>query len=150
LTSFNQSETPTLQEFIELIGAQLQIKPKFYQFEFSDNDDDDGSGSEPELDEYYPSVEFGPIDISKALQSLSWKPTPLKRAVDDTCQFFQDAWTQYVSERRECTEDFSRQMMEMLHKIYGTQMDEEDEDDEDEEGEEDIDNNDDDDDEDLD
>lgn len=38
-----------------------------------------------------PSVERGPIDISKAVQHLDWKPTDIQDAIKDTFTFYNDA-----------------------------------------------------------
>jgi len=40
---------------------------------------------------FYPSVDCGMIDISKAKQEIEWKPTSLEQAVRETYEFFQDA-----------------------------------------------------------
>eukprot|EP01114_Cavostelium_apophysatum_P017919 TRINITY_DN5422_c0_g1_i1.p1 TRINITY_DN5422_c0_g1~~TRINITY_DN5422_c0_g1_i1.p1 ORF type:complete len:362 (+),score=52.19 TRINITY_DN5422_c0_g1_i1:200-1285(+) len=88
-----QVETPTLLEYLQTAAEILAITPKF-NFETSDNNSDSDSSSES-LDEYLPSVNFGPIDISLALSSLPWKPTPFRAALEKTCAFFEDAYFRY-------------------------------------------------------
>lgn len=40
--------------------------------------------------EFLPSVDFGPVDISKALSTLTgWQPTPLAEAIKQTTLFFE-------------------------------------------------------------
>lgn len=93
--------------------------------------DDEGSddGSEPELEAYYPSVTFGPVDISKALKNLPWKPTAMQTSIRESCAWFEKAWHNYRTEREEAIEDFSEQMLDLLFQKFG-------EDEEDESGEE--------------
>lgn len=88
-------ETPTLKEYLELVGEILQVKPKFVfasDFPSSDSEDSSSSSSSDLSISYFPSVDFGPIDISKVLDTLPWKPTSLKNALIPTCLFFEEAW----------------------------------------------------------
>lgn len=39
----------------------------------------------------FPSVTRGPVDILKAINLLDWKPTPIKQALQDTIQFYNEA-----------------------------------------------------------
>jgi hypothetical protein len=104
---FLKEETPTLAEFLKLMAECIGITP---QFKVVDDDDDE------DVDEYYPSVECGPIDISKALQQLKWKPIPLKDALQPTCNFFEDAWHQFPELLP--LDDFSEDMISLLKERY--------------------------------
>ena len=39
----------------------------------------------------FPSVMRGPVDISKAINFLNWKPTPVHKALHDTMQFYNES-----------------------------------------------------------
>ena len=39
----------------------------------------------------FPSVTRGPVDISKAVNLLNWRPTPVYQALHDTIQFYNEA-----------------------------------------------------------
>lgn len=47
----------------------------------------------------YPSVTRGPVDISKATEVLQWTATPWHEAVQETIDFFKDAFLKYKDER---------------------------------------------------
>ena len=37
---------------------------------------------------YYPSVDCGYIDITKAKKMIGWSPSPLEQSISETTQFF--------------------------------------------------------------
>ncbi len=68
--------------------------------------------------EFLPSVDFGPIDISKALATLQWKPTPMREALKATCDFCDRAWFEYPDERP--TGDFASYVTEKIEDVYSS------------------------------
>jgi len=77
-------ETPTLEEYLNLIGEQLKVKINFTA-DISDED----------REEFYPSVDFGTLDITRALTELNWKPKTLTEALTKTSNFYVTAWHKY-------------------------------------------------------
>ena len=71
------SEILTLQEFIVLIGNSLNI--------------DTVSFVEGGSEYYFPSVTRGPVNCSKAIQVLNWKPTSVQVAINDSVVFYRDS-----------------------------------------------------------
>ena len=71
------SEIVTLQEFLALIGNSLNI--------------DTCSFLEGGSEYYFPSVTRGPVNCSKALQVLNWKPTPIQLAINESVAFYRDS-----------------------------------------------------------
>ena len=47
--------------------------------------------SEGEFGIGFPSVMRGPVDTQKAFNLLDWKPTPIKQALHDIIQFYNEA-----------------------------------------------------------
>lgn len=41
----------------------------------------------------FPSVRSGPIDVTKAQESLNWSPTPLETAIVETVDFYERTMT---------------------------------------------------------
>ncbi len=76
--------------------------------------------------EWLPSVDFGPIDITKATHipfpssnsssNSNWEPTPLERGLQITCKFFEDAWNRYPSLHP--TDEFPIELKQRLGLIY--------------------------------
>ena len=71
----------------------------------------DPSNNIPQI---YPSVEKGPIDVTKARAMLSWNPTSCEDAVSETVEFYESVAKSsgYVAEKNEC-------IAEMLDDIEG-------------------------------
>jgi len=42
----------------------------------------------PNAKEWFPSVECGPLDISKALRLLAWNPTPMAEWISLACAWY--------------------------------------------------------------
>jgi len=47
---------------------------------------------------FYPSVDFGSLNTTRAKQLLGWKPTPLKEAITATTAFFTEKGPKYPEE----------------------------------------------------
>jgi hypothetical protein len=104
---------------LECISKVLGIRPTFKEAnqELQDDDDSSTSSSSSSLSmEFLPSVDFGPVDITKALTTLSWKPTPMMDAVRDTTNFCERAWFDFPEERP--LDDFTEDMILYLNTIY--------------------------------
>lgn len=125
-----QSETPTLRAYLQAIADILKLgnlsyyeKPESSSEEEEDEEESDESDESDDSEaaddtdcEWLPSVDFGPVSITKATNSLRWKPTPLADALRETCYWFEDAWTTYPSMRP--IQDFSREMKKALKRVY--------------------------------
>lgn len=82
------------------MGEILNIQPKFKYVEKEKETSDSDSGSENSVDEFLPSVDFGPIDNSLALKTFpKWKPTKLNDALKETCHFFEKSFTSFPALR---------------------------------------------------
>ena len=83
-------EQMNLKEFVkltnELLLDQLEIKSKrnITKYTESKGDSDDNS---KDCEGFYPSVDCGPISISKATRELKFKPTPLVDAIKESIKF---------------------------------------------------------------
>lgn len=117
-------ETPTLQQFLEEMARQLHTTVHFIEVnqpEDSDSSDSDSENtSQDSINEYYPSVSFGPVDISKALRHLQWKPTTMKEALAVTCQFFENATKEFPD--LVPIDDFSEGMIATINQMYGVNI----------------------------
>ena len=56
---------------------------------------------------YYPSVDCGCLNISKAKEILQWTPTPIEEALRDTTEFFSRA-DKYLKELKIMTKKFEK------------------------------------------
>lgn len=85
-------QTVTLQQLLTQIGVCLNItEPKFIEG----------------LLHFYPSVSRGAVDVTKAMDRLKWKPTPMTRAVCDLCAFYDQAASDFPHELAKVMEDLS-------------------------------------------
>ena len=66
--------------------------------------------------EFLPSVDFGPINITKALNELNWKPSSFETMMEITTKFFEEAWHKYPNLRP--ISDFSKSMQRDIMKAY--------------------------------
>lgn len=75
--SFNIAfqEIVTLEELLKYMAADLKAE-KLYQY------------IDDEIYSRYPSVECGPLDITKAKTILNWNPTTLIQAIHETNEFY--------------------------------------------------------------
>ena len=73
-------EKVTLHQLLLLMNSELS-KEEHIDIEYSDD---------AAIPQYFPSVERGPVDVSKATELLNWRPTSLMRAVHDTVMFYRD------------------------------------------------------------
>ena len=64
----------------------------------------------------FPSVDRGPIDISKAQSMLLWEPTPWKTAVQNIVHFYEDAAKskQYKVKLKDCFESLLEDVEELM------------------------------------
>lgn len=72
--------TVTLKALLELMAATLRVGPLKF--------DVIPTTSDTKADAFFPSVERGPVDVSRAVQSLGWDPDPLAVAMLPVCQFY--------------------------------------------------------------
>jgi len=112
------SETPTLREYLDLTAAALGCAAHFAQVPVSPEtcSGSESDSSSANLLEYFPSVDFGPIDTSKALAQLDWRPTPLAAALQATCVFFEDAWHRFPDQRARAIDDLPDDVRDELCK----------------------------------
>lgn len=59
---------------------------------------------------FYPSVDCGPVSIEKAQKFLEWKPTALKKALEETSSFFIQAKGKYKEEQRKVEEKIKKKL----------------------------------------
>jgi hypothetical protein len=97
-------ETPTLFEFLQCMEKQMAITAHF-------NLEEQDSLS---IEEFYPSVDFGSINITKAITELDWRPTAMDIAMRLTCEFYKSAWHLYPQNRP--TDYFSDEIVKFLEK----------------------------------
>ena len=76
-------ERVTLHQLLLLINSDLPTKEEQVDVEYSTD--------AAAIPQYFPSVERGPFDVSKASQLLNWRPTSLVAAVRDTVLFYRDS-----------------------------------------------------------
>jgi len=112
--NIQMKETPTLKEFIDEIGKSIGISNIKY---FSQEESSSDSCCQGELEEYYPSVDFGPLDTTKAIKILDFKSTPFTQSLKETSKFFKDAWNKYPEDRP--IDDFSEEMVDSLEDLFG-------------------------------
>lgn len=81
-TAFNLAfpDTITLRALLGLMASTLRAGPLKYNVI--------PTTSETKADALFPSVERGPVDVSRAVRSLGWDPEPLKAAMLPVCQFY--------------------------------------------------------------
>ncbi|KAK3235866.1 hypothetical protein CYMTET_53957, partial [Cymbomonas tetramitiformis] len=82
-------ETPTLREYV---GAIAQGVTHFNKL--SDNEEKEDDAPRVQFDNsrasILPTVDFGPIDITRALEELEWEPTPFSVWVIDMVEWYSD------------------------------------------------------------
>lgn len=76
--NIGSQETVSLQQYLDLIGTVVDRAPVIKMVPKGSNNTDD----------FFPSVECGPIDVSKAMRMLPWKPRPLKQWLSATCRWY--------------------------------------------------------------
>ena len=104
------SQTLTLPEFLQKIKISLGLQN--YKLNISTEDGD-------QVPQIYPSVERGPIDITKAKSTLNWLPTPIDSATLETVKFYKEVVKKklFVRERK----DVYRDLKESLEDIFDEQ-----------------------------
>ncbi|XP_032218471.1 uncharacterized protein LOC5518064 [Nematostella vectensis] len=120
---FNQAynlackEMVTLEEFIKLLGEHVGVPD--VQF---DKVEERGAT-------YFPSVQRGPLNITKAEKMLPWKPTALSRVIKKTAEFYSYAMfaTEFKMQRDGTIKAFvPDEVMDKFHKkyqqIYGQEL----------------------------
>ena len=104
------SENLTLPEFLQKIKISLGLQNCKVNISSDDGD---------EVPQIYPSVERGPIDITKAKSTLNWLPTPMDSAIHETTEFYKEVAKKklFVKERK----DVYRDLKESLEDIFDKQ-----------------------------
>ena len=110
-------ETFTLRYILDGMAEELQVKDKVEVV-----DEEQGNFY------LYPSVKRGPVDVSKAYENLSWRPTDWDEAFAETVQFYNDAMSNeaFTKERDNVIQivtnqfygDRKDQVYETLEKIF--------------------------------
>lgn len=77
----------TLESFLETMAESLGIDVVFNRTDQANI-------------HWYPSVNRGPVNTTKILEKLKWKPSSLKVAVNSTCEFFRKAMSVPEFEKR--------------------------------------------------
>lgn len=70
------------------------------------------------VSKYLPSVSCGPVDNSRAKKSFNWRPTPLRDALQITCDFFDNAWYTYPRETSQVLCGFMEEQRLLLQEAY--------------------------------
>ncbi len=85
--AFNLSctENLTLYQILQGMASTLGIEANFKDVQGGAN-------------KFFPSVECGPLDISKAQKFLNWSPTPISKAISITTEWFKEASGRYKEE----------------------------------------------------
>ncbi len=110
-------EFPTLKEYLDLTADIMKVKPQYRLSKESSSSDSDSSSESDDMNfEYLPSVDFGPLDTAKAVKEIGWKTTPLRKALEKTIEFFEDAWHKYPTERP--LDDFPKAVRKQLKEMY--------------------------------
>ncbi len=114
-------ETVTLKQFYEDIQEALGMEKGGF-VEIPDE----------EAFYLYPSVRKGPVDVTKATNLLNWKPTAWKKAVNDTVEFYEKAFTNeaFIHQRNEVIQviasqlftDHQKAFYEGLEKVYNVDL----------------------------
>lgn len=85
-------QTVTLRQLLTQIGVCLNMtEPKFTEGQLH----------------FYPSVSRGAIDVTKAVDKLKWKPTPMARAICDLCAFYDQAASDFPHELAKVIQDLA-------------------------------------------
>ena len=71
-----------------------------------------------QVPQIYPSVDRGPVDITKAIDRLHWSPTPLDKAITDTVEFYKGVVKQklFLGERKDVYKDLKESLEDMFEK----------------------------------
>ncbi len=103
------SENKDLREFLQV--AQMYVSPMSKSLDILSEDSD-------EVPQIYPSVDKGPIDISKATAKLGWSPTPLDGVIKSTVEYFRSVVSQqlFLKERKEVYRDLKESLEDMFDK----------------------------------
>jgi len=100
-------EAITLHDLLKEIASVLKVKLE--------------TRLEEDAHTFYPSVTCGPLDCSKAITTLDWKPTPLKKVIAETTQFFTgETKLKYVDEYEEAIENLPKRLRKRLLKNLET------------------------------
>ena len=104
------SENLALTEFLQKIKISLGLQN--YNFNISTEDGD-------QVPQIYPSVDRGPIDITKAKSTLNWLPTPMDSVIHGTVEFYKEVVKKklFIKERK----DVYRDLKESLEDIFDKQ-----------------------------
>eukprot|EP01124_Arcella_intermedia_P019727 TRINITY_DN2704_c0_g1_i1.p1 TRINITY_DN2704_c0_g1~~TRINITY_DN2704_c0_g1_i1.p1 ORF type:complete len:415 (-),score=75.39 TRINITY_DN2704_c0_g1_i1:38-1282(-) len=81
-----QEETPTLEQYLRTVASCIGVRPQFLL-------------SDKVLYRWLPSVKCGPVSIEKAKRMLKWRPTPMGRALEETCAWHEAAWGMFPKKR---------------------------------------------------
>ena len=102
------------------MASAITVKPEYFVTSSdSDSSDSEDSNNHHLKNEYYPSVDFGSINISKFASTFGWKPTTMQQSVTETVHWFKDAWHKFPSHRP--LDDFPEEAVEILASFYSDQ-----------------------------
>lgn len=90
--SFNiaSDDKITIDQYISLIVRYYESNPSKYSEGRAARNKAFNISHDNHADEWFPSVECGFLDISKAKQLLEWTPTPTRTWMEDTCAWYTD------------------------------------------------------------
>ncbi|KAK2156835.1 hypothetical protein LSH36_204g08008 [Paralvinella palmiformis] len=108
-------ETPTLQGLLLKISSRIQGIDTCCKIIFTSN---------TEVPHIYPSVENGPIDITKSKSLLNWDPTPLDEAVDRTVIFYENLQNQsgYEDSKHDMFETLCEDLSDLYSEVQFVQL----------------------------
>jgi nucleoside-diphosphate-sugar epimerase len=108
-------ETPTLQGLLLKVSSRIQGTSYCCKIIFTTN---------TEVPHIYPSVENGPINISKSQSLLNWDPTPLDEAVDKSVIFYESLEIQpgYENSKRDMFETLCEDLSDLYSEVEFAQL----------------------------
>ena len=103
------SENLTLPEFLQKIKISLGLQNDKLDILTEDGD---------QVPQIYPSVDRGPIDITKAKSTLNWLPTPIDSAAHKTVEFYKEVVKKklFVRERKDVYRDLKKSLEDIFDK----------------------------------
>ena len=103
------SENKSLTEVIRIMEKSLGLQQSKLCISSDEGD---------EVPQIYPSVDRGPVDITKAIERLNWSPTALDKAMKETADFYKDVVRQklFLGERKDVYRDLKESLEDMFEK----------------------------------